>query len=87
MRGEPFRLLIRDGEEQSLAHRARADSSSARIATLIAAANQRPEADAPAEQLLADLRTTVRQRTHARRQARADSDYAPMTDLGTLSSN
>ena len=63
LRGEPFRLLIRDGEEQSLAHRARTDSSSARIATLIAAANQRPEADAPAEQLLADLRTTVRQRT------------------------
>ena len=87
LRGEPFRLLIRDGEEQSLAHRARADSSSARIATLIAAANQRPEADAPAEQLLADLRTTVRQRTHERRQARAGSDYAPMTNLGTLSSN
>ena len=90
LRGEPFRLLIRDGEEQSLAHRARADSSSARIATMIAAANHSPEADAPAEQLLADLRTTVRQRTHERRQARADSDYAPlapMTDLGTLSSN
>ena len=90
LREEPFRLLIRDGEEQSLAHRARTDSSSARIATLIAAANQRPEADAPAEQLLADLRMTVRQRTHERRQARADSDYAPlapMTDLGTLSSN
>ena len=87
LRGEPFRLLIRDGEEQSLAHRARADSSSARIATLIAGANKRPEADAPAEQLLADLRTTVRQRTHERRQARAGSDYAPMTNLGTLSSN
>ena len=90
LRGEPFRLLIRDGQEQSLAHRARADSSSARIATLIAAANKRPEADAPAEQLLADLRTTVRQRTHARRQARAGSDYAPlapMTNLATLSSN
>ena len=87
LRGEPFRLLIRDGEEQSLAHRARADSLSARIATMIAAANHSPEADAPAEQLLADLRTTVRQRTHARRLARADSDYAPMTNLGTLSSN
>ena len=87
LRGEPFRLLIRDGEEQSLAHRARADSLSARIATMIAAANHSPEADAPAEQLLADLRMTVRQRTHERRQARADSDYAPMTNLGTLSSN
>ncbi|QTD46939.1 hypothetical protein [Ottowia testudinis] len=86
LRDEPFRLVIRDGDDLSLAHRARADSSSARIASVIAAANQRSDAEEPAEQL-ADLRMTVRQRTSERRQARVDSDYAPLTDIGSLPAN
>lgn len=88
LRGRRFQLLIRDAADQSLAHRARADSSSARIASIIAAANEHQAAHAPSTQL-ADLRTSVRQRLRERRQARADSDYtpltpAPLTDLGVL---
>lgn len=88
LNGRRFQLLIRDAEDQSLAHRARADSSSARVASIIAAANHRDADDAPSTQL-ADLRTSVRQRMHDRRQARPDSDYAPLTpapltDIGVL---
>lgn len=86
LRGQPFRLLIRDADDLSLAHRSRADSTSARIASIIAAANQRAEAGAPADQL-ADLRLAVRQRISERRRAREESDFAPLTDLGTLPAN
>ena len=88
LNGRRFQLLIRDAEDQSLAHRARADSSSARIASIIAAANHHDSAHAASTQL-AHLRTSVRKRTRERRQARIDSDYAPLTpapltDLGVL---
>lgn len=86
LRSQPFKLLIRDTDDLSLAHRARADSNSARIASVIAAANQKAPAHAPAEQL-AGLRTAVQRRLRERRQARGDSEYAPLaplTDIGAL---
>jgi hypothetical protein len=88
LRGQPFMLLIRDAEDLSLAHRAPANSSSARIASVVAAANDEVERGLPAEQL-ADLRSVVRQRLSERRRERGDSDYAPLrpvplTALGSL---
>lgn len=88
LRGEPFMLTIRDGDDLSQAHRAPSDSSSARIASVVAAANHADEHDLPADRL-ADLRTSVRQRLNERREARGQSEFAPlrplpMTDLAAL---
>ena len=88
LRGENFMLTIRDGDDLSYAHRAHADSSSARIASVVAAANHEDEHALPADQL-ADLRSAVRQRLSERREARGHTGYAPLhpaslTDLGSL---
>lgn len=88
LRGEPFMLTLRDGDDLSYVHRVHADSSSARIASVVAAANHEEERVLPADQL-ADLRSAVRQRLSERREARGHSEYAPLhpaplTDIGSL---
>jgi len=86
LEGQPFRMQIRDGDDLSQAHRARADSSSARVASIIIAANQASASDALAEQL-ASKRMALQQRLSERRQLGEASAYvplAPLTDLGDL---
>ncbi|MDO5691072.1 MAG: hypothetical protein Q4G70_01135 [Pseudomonadota bacterium] len=79
LRDRTFRLLIQDAGELSLSVRARSDSSSARIAAVIAAANFVASGHAPDIQL-----EGMRQRMTERRQTREDSDFAPLTDIGAL---
>lgn len=84
----PLLLFIRDADDLARAHRQVAEVSSARIASVMAAANVSAQDAAPPERL-AELRLTLRERLARRRQGREDSAYvpavaAPLTDLGGL---
>lgn len=84
LHGVPLRLVVHDLNDQVQARKAPAGSSSARIASLVAASNADRGRDDPAGQL-ADLRQAVQLRRHARRE-REWHRYADaaLTDLGAL---
>lgn len=86
LKGRSLSLLLRDRDDLGRAKRSASRSSSARIASLVAAANPGVDAAALADQV-ADKRQQVRQRLSERRQAREESGYvplAPVTDVPPL---
>lgn len=88
LRGESFMLVIHDGEDLFQAHRVQKRISSARVASLVAAANMEEEERVPAD-LLAERRRRVQELLNERRGSRGETGYqplnaAPLTDLGAL---
>lgn len=87
MDGLPLLVVLRDADDLRQANRLRADVSSVRVASVIAAAN--PSRQDTRRNALEALRTQVRERLHARREEREASTFVPMerpalTDLAGL---
>ena len=86
--GQSLLVMLRDADDLRQANRLRAEVSSVRVASVIAAAN--PSRQDTRRNALEAMRTQVRERLHARREEREASAFVPMvrpalTDLAELS--
>ena len=85
LKGAPLLLHIEDADDLAAASHVGRNISSARVASVVAAANMRAPQDSVPAELLQEVRRSLKER----REARGHSDYAPLgpsrlTELGAL---